>query len=75
MKAVLSAIRATKVIKQEIDHYMKYPHSVCGNCKFRKECYGNIAPKECLECGFLNQRNEPYFVDIPVYKEANENDQ
>lgn len=61
-------------MKKEIDHYIEHPHSTCANCKFRKEHYMTTIPQECLECGFLKERNEPYFVYIPVYKEENTND-
>lgn len=42
----------------------------CQFCQYRKELY-SLVPSECKECGWLNYRDQPYTVDIPV-KEENE---
>lgn len=55
--------------EKEIDYHMIVANSVCANCRFRKEEYSKEPPKECLECGYLNQRNQPYYSEVPVYKE------
>ena len=44
-------------------------NSVCRNCMYRKEHY-KTTPTECLECGFIEQRNEPYYIRIPVWNDG-----
>lgn len=59
--------------KRNIIDYMTLPNGCCQYCKFRKELYKE-PPRECKECGFLNQRNQPYTVQIPVYEEETNNE-
>lgn len=50
--------------------YIEVPHSICRNCKFRKEHYKKSIPQDCYECGFLEQRDKPYKVRIPVWEDG-----
>ena len=59
--------------KRKINHYMTLPNGCCQYCQFRKENYKD-APQECKECGFFNERNQPYTVQIPVYEEETSNE-
>lgn len=54
--------------KPKINHYMTLTRGCCQYCQFRKENYKD-APQECKECGFFNEREAPYTVQIPVYEE------
>ena len=40
----------------------------CQFCSYRKELCPTV-PQVCLECGFLNLREAPYTVDVPVKEE------
>lgn len=42
--------------------------AVCANCRFRKEKYA-VPPADCTDCGWLAQRNTPYFGLLPVWEE------
>jgi hypothetical protein len=61
-------VRKDAFPEKEIDHHLTMAHSYCANCKLRKELYKQI-PQECLECGHLKWRDQPYSSEIPVYKE------
>lgn len=61
--------------KRKIIGYIEVPNSTCRNCKFRKELWGATPPTECMECGFIGQRNAPYFSRIPVYEDDSEDRQ
>lgn len=61
--------RTDKFNDREIDHILPIDNSVCRNCEYRKEKYSGMVPNECKECGFLKERNAPYSVGVPVYKE------
>ena len=78
----ISIIESTKIAAQEwewkklakkegkeIAYFFKIKGVTCQNCTSRKEKYKTV-PDECKECGFLNQRNGPYYVVIPCYKET-----
>ena len=67
---VTKATRKDAFPDKEIDHHMTVEHSVCAYCQFRKEKYGKEPPEECLECGHLKWRNQPYSTEIPVYVEG-----
>lgn len=41
----------------------------CQFCSYRKELYKDQVPKECQECGFINYRDKPYTMDIPIEKD------
>lgn len=43
----------------------------CQFCSYRKELYPTV-PQVCLECGFLNLREAPYTVEVPVKVEIQE---
>ena len=60
--------------KRNVIDYIEVPNSVCRNCKYRKEKWGPTPPTECLECGFKEQRDAPYFARIPVYEDDLEED-
>ena len=38
----------------------------CQFCRYRKELYKGQVPKECKECGFIDYRDKPYTMDIPI---------
>lgn len=57
---------------REIDHVLPLDNSTCCYCEYRKEKYPKYIPDECKECGFLKERNAPYSVGVPVYKENQE---
>ena len=61
--------------RAKVIDYLEVPRSECRNCKYRKELYGGNPPQECLECGFLNQRNAPYFSKLPVYEDLEQCEQ
>ena len=56
-------------MKLIVDHYITLPGSVCSNCSYRKEKYPHGPHEECLSCGYLKERNDPYEKKIPVYAE------
>lgn len=41
----------------------------CQFCRSRKELCGAEPMQECLECGFLRYRDQPYTIDIPIKEE------
>lgn len=53
-----------------IDHYKRVPHSPCRNCKYRKEYYPIYLPRACKQCGLVGERNEPYYLEIPVWRDG-----
>lgn len=56
-------------MERKVTTTIHYPHSVCANCEYRKEKYP-LKPHICTECGYEAERDEPYFVDIPVYADV-----
>ena len=56
---------------RRINHFMRCRSGVnCALCEDRKENSKNPTA-DCLTCGWLNQRNGPYYIDTPVYEEEN----
>lgn len=45
------------------------PGSSCQNCAYRREIYKTI-PQDCLECGWLKERNAPYSGLMPIWPEG-----
>ena len=63
-------IRVDKFKDKKIIDTLVLPGSVCGNCQYRKELYGDAPVSPCFECGHLPYRDYPYFTESPVYEEA-----
>lgn len=64
------AVTLTEEDKANINNVMSYPHSVCRNCESRKSKIPQRIPADCLECGWLRDRDEPDYVGIPVFEDG-----
>ena len=49
---------------------MRGTGSSCANCRYRIEIAGPEPGKDCLDCGWLRNRNDPYYGLVPVWEEG-----